>query len=80
MRLYAFSINGTMLYATGDLSPLDIQYLENFSPSQFLDFDNIQSKQECLIAIFEYLKNKKNINLKYINILQVFRYDIQPFN
>lgn len=79
MKLYAFSINGTMLYALGNLSTKEMEYLEKFNSKNILDcYDNL-NKQDFLNAIFKYLNITKNICLTPINIDHVFRYTLNQF-
>ena len=74
MKLYAFSFNGTMLYATGNLSEEQIQEVNTYLNS-FAETERHIAKKDLFNIILQNMKKDINIELNIIPIKHVFRYD-----
>ena len=75
MRLYAFSFDGIMLYAFGNLSPKQVEIVSIFSKNFIAEKTGI-SKEKLFSLLIKELNQQINTNLKVTDINHVFNCDI----
>ena len=75
MKLYAFSFDGIMLYARGNLSCKQIEDTNIFLKSYTIK-NNVTTKNELFSTLIKELNQHINTNLEITDIEYVFNYDV----
>lgn len=74
MKLYVFSFDGTMFYATGNLTNEQINLIERFVNEPMIINNSIQ-KETSLKELLKKIEHETSAKLTILPISHVFRFD-----